>query len=399
MSYFRINYSDFAPYKMERVAGTGIKKVVWDKITSEEEIENLIPYMTDERTRILIQKTTSMPFDVYIVPATQAWKWGEYIRRQSSMSLIRNCVYLLFGHDFIYAGKSTNGDRILGHIEDESKSGFDFQMLFIPNNDNPCTMTNWTSDFMSLLESLMIERIKENNPFCQNKIAGKDIIKSQHDLNLNADKEEFANNIIDLMFDAFNDLTYCSYLVPGRKATEYIADAEDSPSGEDGKDDTGMLKFWIDILNLCDHESTFRKLVKPRTGNSVYRNMNTDGLISNSSLCCVVTQSTCRVELVGWGDINSAEVNERNFDCLRQHKNEIEEELGCQLKWDRKDGKYTTSISLSKSLSYADRSNGTLRDLADFFSEYFDKFYSILPKYCKFEQDSSNRDEEFDINR
>lgn len=399
MSYFRINYSEFAPYKMERVAGDGIKKIVWDKIVTEEEVENLTPYMTDERTRILIQKTTCMPFDVYIVPATQAWKWGEYVRKQSRLSMIHNCVYLLFGHDFIYAGKSVNGDRILGHIADESKSAFDFQMLFIPNNDNPYTMQNWTSDFMSFLESLMIKRIKEDNPFCQNKIAGKDITKSQRDLNLNADKEDFATNIVDLIFDAFIDLTYCSYLVPERKTTEYVEDTERDTLDGDDNGDIGMMNFWKDILRLSDQESAFRKLVKPRRGNSVYLNMNSAGRISNSYLYCVVTQSTCRVMLAGWGDARSAKANERNFDCLYQHKKEIEDEFGCQLKWDRKDGKYTTSISLSKSLSYNNQSNGTLRDLADFFSEYFDKFYDILPKYCIFEQNTSDCDEEFDIDR
>lgn len=91
-----------------------------------------------------------------------------------------------------------------------------------------------------------------------------------------------------------------------------------------------------------------------------------------------------KVELVGWGDRNSAEKNLENYDALWKNKEQIEQELGCQLRWDRKDGKYTTNISLSKSLRYTDTSNGNIRDIADFFCEYFDKFYTILPKYCPF---------------
>lgn len=390
MAYNRISYSDFAPYKMERVAGRGIKKVVWDKIVSLEELENFSPLLTDERTKVLIQKTTSMPFDVYIVPATEVLKWGEYIRKQSNLKQIFNCVYLIWGHDFIYAGKSVNGDRILGHIADEAMSGFDFQMLFVPNNDNPYTMTNWTSDFMAYLESIMIKKIMTNSTFCKNKIAGKNITKSQRDLNLNADKEEFADNIVDLIFEAFNDLTYCSYLVPERALIGF--GREDDKAVDTG--DEGMLKYWNDILRLSDTDSLFHKLVKPQKGNYVYRNLNSDGLIANSSIGCVANQSTCRVEFTGWGDVNSAEINLRNYDCLRQHKDEIEAEFGCQLKWERLDGKYTTRISLSKSLSSTDRSNGSLRDMADFFSEYFGKFYSILPKYSHSCQANSEGEEE-----
>lgn len=396
MAYSRINYKDFAPYKMERVAGHGIKKIVWDKIVSQEEIENFSSHLTDERTKVFIQKTTSMPFDVYIVPATESWAWCDYIRKQSGLKQIFNCVYLLWGHDFIYAGKSVNGDRILGHIADETKSDFDFQMLFVPNNDNPYTMTNWTSDFMSYLESVVIGKIMTNNPFCQNRIAGKDITKSQRDLNLNADKEDFADNVAELIFETFNDLTYCSYLVPEWKSADY-AEHDDGKAPENG--DEGMLKFWNDILGLSDPGGFFRKLVKPQKGNYVYRNLNADKLIANSTIGCVANQSTCRVEFTGWGDVNSADINLLNFDTLRQHKEEIEQEFGCQLKWERMEDKYTTRISLSKSLSYTDQSNGSLRDIADFFSVYFDKFYNILPKYCPFKQNEIACDEEFDIDR
>lgn len=67
-----------------------------------------------------------------------------------------------------------------------------------------------------------------------------------------------------------------------------------------------------------------------------------------------------------------------------KNKDQIEADFGCQLRWDRKDDKFTTNISLSRSLRYYDTSNGNIRDIADFFCEYFDKFYTILPKYCGF---------------
>lgn len=395
MAYSRINYNEFAPYKMERIEGSSIKKVVWNKIVSQEKIENFIPHLTDERTEILIQKTTNMPFDVYIIPVIDVWKWGEYVRKQNRLKQIFNCVYLLWGHDFIYAGKSTNGDRILGHINDDAESDFDFQMLFVPNNDNPYTMTNWTSDFMSYIEALMIDRLMENNTFCKNKIAGKNITKNQRDLNLNADKEEFADNIVDLIFDAFNDLTYCSYLIPEHKSIDYDCADDKNPDSSD----EGMLRFWNEIIRISDSDSLFHKLIKPQRGSYAYRNLNADKLIANSSIGCVLNQSTCRVEFTGWGYVNSEDINLQNFEHLHQHKEEIEAEMGSSLKWERLDGKYTTRISLSKSLSYKDQSNGSLRDISDFFSEYFDKFYNILPKYCPFDSANADSYEEFDIDR
>ena len=392
MSYTTINYSQFASYKVERVAGQGVKKIIWDNIVNQREIDTFLPHLNDERTKVILQTQICMPFDVYIIPAEEAWCWVEYVKSEKQLQQIFNCIYLLWGHDFIYAGKSVNGDRILGHITDDSKRDFDYQMLFVPNNDNAATMTNWTSDFMSYLESELIDRIRTNNPYCQNAIAGKSIEKSRRDLNLNADKEDFAANIIDLIVDVFNDLSYCRYLVPEEK--------EPLPFGNEPEgDDESMLGFWNQILCVSNIESHFCKLVKPRKGNVVYLNMNSAKLIANASLQCIVTQSTCRVELVGWGDRNSAEKNLENYDALWKNKEQIEQELGCQLRWDRKDGKYTTNICMSKSLRYTDTSNGNLRDIADFFCEYFDKFYSVLPKYCPPIQDNADYEEVFDIDR
>lgn len=195
MAYIAINYGEFAPCKVERVAGSGIKKITWDKIASQD---------------------ASMPFDVYIVPTEEGWNWGDYVRSQKHLQQLFNCVYLLWGNDFIYAGKSIDGDRILGHIEYDDTSDFDYQMLFVPNNDNPSTKAYWTSDFMACLESDLIDRIRTNNPYCQNVI----VEKSKRDLNQNADEEDFATNIINLMVDVFKDISYCGYLLPGEKKTQ-----------------------------------------------------------------------------------------------------------------------------------------------------------------------------------
>lgn len=198
MAYIAINYDEFAPYKVERVAGSGIKKIIWDKIASQD---------------------VSMPFDVYIVPAEEGWGWGDYVRSQKHLQELFNCVYLLWGHDVIYAGKSIDGDRILGHIADEVEFDFDFQMLFVPNNENPATMTNWTSDFMAYLESELIDRIRTNNPYCHNVIVERNVEKSKRDLNQNADKKDRATNIIDLIVEVFKDISYCGYLLPQEKKT------------------------------------------------------------------------------------------------------------------------------------------------------------------------------------
>lgn len=173
MAYQRINYYDFAPYSIERVAGRGVKKVTWDNIVAQHEVDSFGTHLMDERKKVLIQTTTSMPFNVYIVPASEVHLWNDYIRNQQSLRQIFNCVYLLWGHDFICAGKSVNSDPILGLVADETNDVFDYQMLFVPNNENPSTMMNWTSDFMAYLESLLIDRIKEGNPYCKDAISGK----------------------------------------------------------------------------------------------------------------------------------------------------------------------------------------------------------------------------------
>lgn len=372
MAYLNINYYDFAPYAVERVAGRGIKKIVWDKI--------------------ILQTQTNMPFDVYIIPATEARRWVDYLKSQTSLRQIFNCVYLLWGHDFIYAGKSVNGDPFLGQISDETaESIYEYQMLFAPNNENPSTMMNWTSDFMSYLEASLIDRITDNgnNGFCKNAVAGKNLLNSRRDLNLNADKEDFAANVIDLIIEAFNDISYAGYLVPENKS---VLSKEEPAAIDSAKgDDCDMLEFWKEILRISGPESTFATKVKPQKSNVVYHNMDTAGLISKASIDCVVTRSTCRVELAGWGDRNSAEENLRNYDTLRQHKDEIEKDFGCQLQWDRKEGKYTTNISIAKSLCYTDTSIGTMRDIADFFSEYFEKFFTIMPKYCVFAREDDDK--------
>lgn len=387
MAYTKVNYCDFQPYKVECVAEKKIKKIVWDKSVSQKEIDSFFPHLTDARTKVLIQTTTCMPFDVYLIPRYDSWAWWEYVRSQKNLSSIFNCVYLLFGHDFIYAGKSVNGDRILGHVEDDDKDGFEYQMIFVPNNENAFTMSNWTSEFMAYLETLMIERLqKESNPYCQNRINGKSHEKCQRDLNLNEDKEAFATNVVELIFAAFEDLTCCSYLIPDLVPENFELSEVDNTQAED-EDSNGMLSFWQQIIRLSADDSHFHQLVKPRARKVVHRNMHADKKISHASICCLLTQTTCRVELAGWGDRNSAQANLRVYDTLYQHKEDIESEMGCQLLWDRKEGKYTTNISVSKSLSYQDTSNGTMRDIADFFTEYFDKFYTILPKYCVFEED------------
>ena len=199
MAYTAINFGEFAPYKVERVARSGIKKITWDKIASQD---------------------VSMPFDVYIVPAEEGWGWGDYVRSQKHLQELFNCVYLLWGHDFIYAGKSIDGDRILGHIDYDDTSDFDYQMLFVPNSDNPATKAYRTSDFMAYLESELIDRIKTNNPYCQNVIVERNVEKSKRDMNQNADKKDFATNIIDLMVEVFKDISYCGYLLPGEKKTQ-----------------------------------------------------------------------------------------------------------------------------------------------------------------------------------
>ena len=387
MAYTAIKYNEFAPYKVERIGGRGVKKITWDNIVSQREVDSFLPHLNDERTKVILQTQICMPFNVYIIPAREAWVWWEYVKSQKQLQQIFNCVYLLWGHDFIYAGKSVNGDRILGHIADEVD--FDYQMLFVPNNENATTMTNWTSDFMAYLESELISRIRNNNSFCKNAISGKDVSKSRRDLNLNADKEDFAANIIDLIVEVFNDLSYCGYLLPEEKEPLQFGKEPEAK-------DMGMLDFWNQILRLCDSESHFKKLIKARKDNVVYLNMNTAKLIANASLQCIVTQSTCRVELVGWGDRNCAEKNLEIYDTLYKNKEQIEKEFGCQLRWDRKEGKFTTNISLQKSLCYTDKSNGNIRDIADFFCEYFDKFYTILPKYCGFNPD---KEEVYDIDR
>lgn len=214
MAYIAINYSELAPYKVDRVAGRGIKKITWNKIASQD---------------------TNMPFDVYIVPVGDGWAWGDYVRSRKRLQQLFNCVYLLWGRDFIYTGKSIDGDRILGHIEYDETSDYDYQMLFVPNNDNPATKAYWTSDFMAYLESELIDRIKANNPYCKNATAGKNIEKSMRDLKLNADKEDFAANIIGLIVEVFMDISYCGYLLPEEKKTQPLDN--DPEEADPEKDD------------------------------------------------------------------------------------------------------------------------------------------------------------------
>ena len=372
MTYTQLNYNEFGSYKVERVGTLSVKKFTWNKQVTREELNTLLPHFHDDRTKVFLETTTAMPFSVYLIPYSEASLWWNYLKTQQELSKLFNCVYLLFGHDYIYAGKSTNGDRILGHIADEAKDGFEYQMLFVPNNDNANTWTNWTSDFMNYLESLLIERIGfGNNPYCKNAIHGKSRTKNVKALNMNETKEQFAENVINLMIDAFADITCSSYLIPNyeRQGQTTVVNVE-----EDDK----TIEFWKKLQKL-QPDTEFAKL-SPSKRNSMGKNINK--IIAGHSVDCIFTRSTCRVALVGWGNCTYAESNHQIFNALLEKKDEIETEMGCQLTWEGKEDRFTTSISVSKSLSAQDDSIGNLRDMADFFAEYLDKFCEVFPKYA-----------------
>ena len=52
MSYSRINYSDFKPFRIEKIAGRGVKKISWDKIVSQKEIDSFVPHQPVKKPEI-----------------------------------------------------------------------------------------------------------------------------------------------------------------------------------------------------------------------------------------------------------------------------------------------------------------------------------------------------------
>lgn len=218
------------------------------------------------------------------------------------------------------------------------------------------------------------------------------MVKSQRDLSLTEEKESFAENVVDLILEAFADLSYSEHLLPQSKNI-YKGDCDDA--SQNVSDDNDNFAFWDTIIRIAKTDTPDSKFCKLVPSKHQWNGINMNNVIKCASIGCNVTQSNCRVELVGWGDKNCAKTNFEVFDNFLTHKSEIEQEMGCPLKWDRNEDKFTTRISVSRSLSYKNADNGMVRDIADFFSEYFHKFVTILPKYCIEDQE----EEWYDVDR
>ena len=383
MIYKRISYADFAPYRISKIKGSEIKIIEWERQKKEICIDELGPFLHDENTTIKVISEIVMPFDVYIIPRDNVAQWTTFLN--NSNTKISNSVYILFGHDFIYAGKAINGSRILDHEKDPEKINFEYQMLFVPNYSNSNSNYYWVSAFMDYLESILIDRLSISK-YCKNKASGKSAEKNARDLNLqDENKSLFAENIIDLMLLAFVDITCHRYLLP----QDFLNSEYDSSYKEGDVDSTNMkpenvstfTSFWERFLSQTHKEfiDVFgNKSVPPY--NYLGKSIASD--IPGTSLGCCLTKNNCRVEICGWGSKDFKENNNDVFDCLYANKDAIEFELGCSLMWDRQDDKYSTRICISKSLQYNNPKD--FEQICAFFDEFAPKLKRTLSKYYKF---------------
>lgn len=172
-------------------------KYTWEKVKSDNFGNKLYSYI---------------PFDAYRIPRNCV---DTFIDDYCS-DLPKYGIYVLFGQNEVYVGKTTNNDRAHSHNVDPIKGNWFFQYLFVPNNNCEYTKTYWNNEnFMALLESLLIDKLynkfgsyyKDAEDKFKNKVAGQDLIKSKSKLNDNIEQIKFAELVADWISYAYTDIS------------------------------------------------------------------------------------------------------------------------------------------------------------------------------------------------
>ncbi len=152
-----------------------------------------------------------LPFDMYYIPRSFSNKFATSYKNK-----VGNAVYILSGNGKRYCGKAMNGDRIKNHNKDKEKGDWQYQLLFVPNNNHTGAQKYWNISFMDLLETKLIEGFKEyfdlDSEDLMNKVNGITKEKAMKNLNFYEDYEDFANIVVEYIIKAYVNFSKDNFL-------------------------------------------------------------------------------------------------------------------------------------------------------------------------------------------
>ena len=164
----------------------------------------------------------------------------------------------------------------------------------------------------------------------------------------------------------------------------YLKDAESEKAAEAGRFEI-RKRYWAYALPIIQqqnrHSGRFSGC-NPVTSNTLSSFFG----ISGFCISCIANYDAARVDFyMGKGD---AAQNKAAFDRLYSHKDEIEEELGIALTWERADAYKASWISFSLYDVSILNENDWPR-MARFHAEWSDKFCTVLLPYLQQEDDAN----------
>ena len=166
----------------------------------------------------------------------------------------------------------------------------------------------------------------------------------------------------------------------------YLRDEEGDKAAEVSRFEI-RKRYWtyaLPIIQKQNERSGFFSKVTPGTSNGVYGTFG----ISGFSIGCIANMNEARVDFCM--SKSSKALNSAAFDTIYAHKNEIEEELGADLIWNRADelkGSWITCLLEDVSILHEE----DWPRMARFHAEWSDKLCSVILPYLSNEEEDISR--------
>ena len=179
------------------------------------------------------------------------------------------------------------------------------------------------------------------------------------------------------------------FVLYGADPMDLVFYLKDADSGKDEEANRYKIRkrYWTFALPTIQeqhvHRGTFNNC-KPGTSNTIWGSFGIGGFY----VSCVANSDCARIDFyMGKSD---AALNKAAFDLLHSHKNEIEEELGMTLTWERADQYKGSSISCYlHDVSILNEDDWPR--MVKFHAEWSDKICNVLLPYFQHEDDASTR--------
>lgn len=158
----------------------------------------------------------------------------------------------------------------------------------------------------------------------------------------------------------------------------FLRDSENDRATESTRFQT-RLAYWTQALPIIQQQNLHWGIfsnVKPGTSNAISGYFGIRGF----HISCIANYDSAKV-LFWFGDAN-ADKNKQAFDCLMEHKTEIEQQLGCALEWDRSNDSKASTIGYTLSgVSINQEKDWPV--MAKFHAQWSERICSVLLPYLE----------------